>query len=326
MHDNAILRIVKIMQPTLNDSYVINRHKYLLYNKYFATIMYSMRYTIKDFRRDFPNDDVCLDTVFKERYGDIDTCPSCGVIGTHFYRVKGRKCYACEWCGYQLHPLAETIFHKSSTPLTSWFYAIYLFSVSKNGVAAKELERHLGVTYKTAHLMARQIRSLMAQADGGLSGTVEADETYIGGHRRSTARWENKSPVLGVVERGGEVRAKVTIGANASTALPFLRNNVEKDGFIMTDDSKVYHRLKREYGHDVINHSEKKYGRGIVYTNTIEGFWSQMKRSIDGTYHAVSPKYLQLYVNEFVFRYNLRGVVVYPALLERASKPVESIL
>jgi len=281
-----------------------------------------MRYGIKDFQKDFPNDDVCLDTIFKERYGDVDTCPSCGVIGTRFYRVKGRKCYACEWCGYQLHPLAQTIFHKSSTPLTDWFFAIYLFSVSKNGVSAKELERHLKVTYKTAHRMARQIRSLMAEEDGGLSGTVEADETYIGGRTDDRRKWIKKTPVLGVVERGGEVRAKVTDGASASTALPFLRSNVEKDGFIMTDDSRIYHRLNKEYGHDIINHSEKKYGRGIVYTNTIEGFWSQMKRSIDGTYHVVSRKYLQFYVNEFVFRYNLRDVVVYPVLLERASKRV----
>jgi transposase len=124
-----------------------------------------MRYTHAQFMKDFPNEDVCLDTIFQERYGDVKDCPRCGVIDTKFYRVTGRKCYACMHCSYQLHPLAETIFHKSSTPLKSWFYAIYLFSVSKNGVAAKELERHLGVTYKTAHRMARQIRSLMGRTD-----------------------------------------------------------------------------------------------------------------------------------------------------------------
>lgn len=141
-----------------------------------------MRYTIKDFNTDFPNDDVCLDTVFQNRYGDVKDCPRCGVVDTKFYRVTGRKCYACMHCSYQLHPLAQTIFHKSETPLKSWFYAIYLFSVSKNGVSAKELERHLGVTYKTAHRMARQIRKLMNQDDTELlSGIVETDETYIGG-------------------------------------------------------------------------------------------------------------------------------------------------
>ena len=294
----------------------------ILDNKYIASIIRSMRYTIKQFNEDFPNEDICLDTIFQERYGDVTICPNCGVIDTRFYRVKGRKCYACMHCGYQLHPLAETIFHKSSTPLKSWFYAIYLFSVSKNGVAAKELERHLGVTYKTAHRMARQIRSLMTNTNPKISGNVEADETYIGGKTYSDRRFKNKTSVLGVVERNGEVRAKIVDGANASTVLPFLRANVEANSAIITDDSRIYNRLKREYPHESVNHSQYEYVRGIIHTNTIEGFWGQMKRSIDGTYHCVSPKYLQHYVNEFVFRYNLRGVVVYPALLELAAKHV----
>lgn len=281
-----------------------------------------MRYTVKQFHEDFPSDDVCLDTIFENRYGDVKDCPSCGVIDTKFYRVTGRKCYACMHCGYQLHPLAQTIFHKSSTPLTDWFYAIYLFSVSKNGVAAKELERHLGVTYKTAHRMARQIRSLMLQDNDKLTGVVEADETYIGGKASLKNKFENKTPVLGVVQRDGEVKAQVVTGANASTALPFLRSSVGLKTHIMTDESRIYNRLKREYPHATVNHSAKEYVRNKVHTNTIEGFWGQMKRSIDGTYHCVSPKYLQLYVNEFVFRYNLRGAIVYPVLLELAAKRV----
>lgn len=187
-----------------------------------------MRYTKKDFDAEFPTDDACLDEIFQQRYGDVKDCPSCGVIDTKFYRVRGRKCYACMHCGYQLHPLAQTIFHKSSTSLKDWFYAIYLFSVSKNGVAAKELERHLGVTYKTAHRMARQIRSLMKEDGEKISGNVEADETYIGGKSTSRQRFKNKTPVLGVVERGGEVRALAVTGANASTALPFLRASRRK--------------------------------------------------------------------------------------------------
>ena len=155
-----------------------------------------MRYTVKQFRLDFPSDDACLDTIFENRYGEVKTCPGCGVIGTKFYRVTGRKCYACEWCGYQLHPLAQTIFHKSSTPLTDWFYAIYLFSVSKNGVSAKEIERHLGVTYKTAHRMARQIRSLMSEDGtiGGFDTPVEIDETYIGGRHKKAERTVRRAP------------------------------------------------------------------------------------------------------------------------------------
>ncbi len=162
-----------------------------------------MRYTIKQFQADFPNDDVCLDTVFENRYSHVKDCPKCGVVNTKFYRVKGRKCYACMHCGYQLHPLTHTIFHKSETPLTSWFYTIYLFSVSKNGVSAKEIERHLGVTYKTAHRMARQIRKLMADGGDPLTGEVEIDETYIGGRRKLAHKFDNKSVVFGMVERNG---------------------------------------------------------------------------------------------------------------------------
>lgn len=170
-----------------------------------------MRYTKKQFDSEYQDDNACLDAVFKNRYGDLDCCPSCGVIGAKFYRVSGRKCYACEWCGYQLHPLAQTIFHKSSTPLKDWFYAIYLFSVSKNGVSAKEIERHLGVTYKTAHRMARQIRSLMDEDGNSLGGNVEVDETYIGGRRKMARKFHNKSVVFGMVERQGKVVAKHTI-------------------------------------------------------------------------------------------------------------------
>jgi len=290
-------------------------------------VVYSiiMRYTHAQFMKDFPNEDVCLDTIFQERYGDIKDCPSCGVIDTKFYRVKGRKCYACMHCGYQLHPLAETIFHKSSTPLKSWFYAIYLFSVSKNGVAAKELERHLGVTYKTAHRMARQIRLLMTQDGqiGGFGATAEADETYFGGKRRLSRGTRHKTAVLGVVERGGEVRAKVTDVASARRAQAFLSTAMKLDTILHTDESRIYLWAKK-YGleHEAVNHSKNEYVRGRVTTNTIEGFWGQLKRSIDGTYHAVSPKYLQLYVDEFAWRYSHRDVVVYPVLLELAAKRV----
>ena len=211
------------------------------------------------------------------------------------------------------------IFRKSSTSLWNWFYAIYLFSVAKNGVSAKELERHLGVTYKTAWRMAKQIRLLMAQDTDKLTGVVEADETYIGGRTDSMRRFRNKSTVLGVAEKNGQAKAVVADGISATTALPFLKANVERGSTIHTDESRIYSRVKWEFDHETVNHGLKEYVREGISTNTIEGFWSQMKRSIGGTYHCVSPKYLQTYVDEFVFRYNYRGVAVCPALLERAA-------
>lgn len=284
-----------------------------------------MRYTVTQFREQFNTEDACLEFVFQRRYGAMEACPRCGVIEPKYYRVRGRKCYECKDCGYQLHPLANTIFHKSVTPLTLWFYVIYLFSVSKNGVSAKEIERHLGVTYKTAWRMAKQVRSMMSEEGGKLTGIIEADETYIGGKTDSKERFNNKTAVIGIVEKKkdiGRVKAFTSPQANASNTIPFLRKNIEVNSVLHTDDSRIYYRAKDSFSHESVNHSQLEYVRGSVHTNTIEGFWGQMKRSIDGTYHCVSPKYLQLYVQEFVYRYNNRMAPVCLDLLALSTKAV----
>jgi transposase-like protein len=284
-----------------------------------------MRYTFKEFQAEYPNDDACLEAVFQDRFESLKCCPGCGVVDAKFYRVKKRQCYACEWCAYQLFPLADTIFRKTSVPLTSWFYAIYLFSVAKNGVSAKELERHLGVTYKTAWRMAQQIRLLMSVEMGQLSGDIEVDETYIGGKHRRVYGRSKKSVVFGMVERDGFAKAKHVKSSGARVLLPEIMNSVVPGTHIHSDEYRAYKSLpKRGYSHTTVNHSKLEYVRGTAHTNTIEGFWGQLKRSLDGTYHSVSPKYLQLYLGEFVFRYNLRGVAVGPVLLEMALKPVLS--
>ena len=157
------------------------------------------QYTIKDLVRDFPTDDACLDYIFRAKYPNAK----------QYYRVKGRKCYAHSMTGHQVHPLKGTIFEKSPTLLTLWFHAIFLFAVSKNGVSAKELERQLGVTYKCAWRMAHQIRKLMNQDGDMLTGTVEIDETYIGGKHTHKDKFTRKAAVMGMVERDGRVRANV---------------------------------------------------------------------------------------------------------------------
>jgi len=278
-----------------------------------------MKYTIAQFNKDFPNDDACLEYIFRNRYGN-PFCPKCGKKG--FYRVSGRRCYACAWCGYQIHPTAGTIFHKSATKLTNWFFSIYLFSASKNGVSAKELQRHLGTTYKTAWRIANKIRSLMKQDNNKLSGVVEADETYIGGKRRMAIKNTNKSVVMGIVKRGGKIKTKHIPNNQTHTLLKMLRDNVKFGSRVITDDASVYKPNKiMRIGmfHDKICHSKKKYVKGDIYTNTIEGFFSQMKRSIDGTYHSVSSKHLQSYVDEFAYYYNQRfvGTSVFCDLLSR---------
>jgi hypothetical protein len=282
------------------------------------------QYTLQDLQKDFPNDDVCLETIVQARYGDLKFCPHCGAE-TKFYRLRNKKAYGCKQphCGFTLSPTANMIFDHSPTPLTKWFYALYLFSVSKNGVSAMELQRHLGVTYKCAWRMCNQIRLLMQQKSNQLSGIVEIDETYIGGRRKGNeGKFDNKTAVIGMVEKkkgSGQVKAIATKRANATVALPFIRAVAKQGSEIQSDESKIYHRVKREYIHRYINHSQEVYSKDGISTNTIEGFWSQMKRSIDETYHCVSPKYLQLYVNEFVYRYNLRQQPIAPNLLELAS-------
>jgi len=283
------------------------------------------KFTIRDFNEKYPHDDDCLAEIFNNRYGSVKVCPSCKK-STKFHKVTGRKCYACQYCGYQLHPLAGTIFHKSETSLKSWFYAIFLFANSKNGVSAKELQRQTGVTYKTAWRIAKQIRRLFSKPKKKLSKTVEVDETYIGARKpgkrgRGAA---GKTAILGMVQRQGNVITHVIRSHKVADIIPLVQKNVRAGSTVMTDELYAYNPLgKLGYTHKRVNHLSKKYVEGEIHTNTIEGFWSQLKRSINGTYHAVSPKYLPSYVDEFSYRYdlrNLRASLFYPMVL-RAARP-----
>ena len=291
----------------------------------FAAIMKGkMRYTFAQFKAEYPDDNACLKAVLDNRYGD--TCPRCGVVGVKWHPITGRQGFVCSECDRHVYPLADTIFRKSSTSLWNWFYAIYLFSVAKNGVSAKELERHLGVTYKTAWRMAKQIRLLMEQEALELTGEVEVDETYIGGKRKVAQKYNNKSAVFGAVERDGMAKAKHVKSTGARVLIPEIQDTIDPKAIIYSDEWQSYKRLnKLGYTHTTVNHSKLEYVRGTAHTNTIEGFWGQLKRSLDGTYHSVSPKYLQSYVNEFVFRYNLRTVAVCPVLLSQVGKPVSRV-
>jgi len=287
----------------------------------FATINGMGRFTFEDFKTKYPDDNACLDRVFKARFGREKYCHKCGAE-TKWYRVKKRQSYACMHCGYQLFPLSNTIFRKTTTPLWSWFYAIYLVSVAKNGISAKELERHLNVSYPTAWRMLKQIRLLMNQDGAKLFGVVEADETYIGGRRTQAHSYDNKVPVVGIAEKRGKLKAKVIDGASAYTVMPYLRANIEQGAVLHTDKSKIYINANRDFKHLSVDHSPGHYAENGVHTNNLEGFWSLFKRSIRGTYTSVSPKYLDLYVSEFVFRHNHRFEPVCPVLLARAVKPV----
>lgn len=270
------------------------------------------RYTLADFGEQFPDDATCLAYLYAKRFGPHGPiCITCGKRGD-FHPEQGTRKYRCAWCGAQISPCAGTIFDHSSTPLTLWFFAMFLMCSNKNGVAALELQRQLGVTYKTAWRMAHAIRRLMQDDTDPdkLKGTVEGDETYVGGQRSGGKRGRGapgKTPVVGFVERGGRVRVKVIERVTTAEVFGFLTKSIELGSTVYTDELAVYnHAQGWGYNHDRVHHRSREYVRGDVHTNTIEGFWSQMKRSIDGTHHHVSPKWLHRYAAEHAWRYSRR--------------------
>ncbi len=266
-----------------------------------------MKYTIKHFKAQFPDDAACLAYIFALRCPKGTKCAKCGKTDS-FHPVGRWRAYECS-CGAFFSPCAGTIFHKSPTPLTLWFHALFLFATAKNGVSAMELTRQLGVTYKCAWRMARQIRLLMAQDEGLLAGVLEADESYVGGkrHGKRGLGADGKTPVFGVVERGGRIRAKVLSKARTAVILPLLAGFAATGSMLATDESGLYNKAESMgFIHERVKHSAGQFVRGNAHTQTIDGFWSQVKRSVNGTYHQVSPKHLQTYLDEFCFRYSHR--------------------
>lgn len=286
----------------------------------------TMKFTIDQFRKMYPDDNACLDKIFSLRYGDLKICPKCKKK-TKFYRVKKRTCYECQWCGHQLYPTKNTIFEKTTTPLHLWFYAIYLMTATRSGVSAKEIERQLGVTYKCAWRITHQIRELMGKEGSiKLSGWVEIDDTYIGGKAKGKRGRgaEKKTAVLGMVEREGDVKGTVVPNMKKKTVVPIIKDNVLVGAMINTDEFLSYRSLKKEgYFHSFVKHGLKEYVKGNIHVQAIEGFWSWLKRGIKGTHVWVSRKYLQNYVNEFAFRYNQRhnGNHMFFTLLDYVAKP-----
>ena len=265
---------------------------------------------ITQFFRQYPTDEACLTHLFNVRFGQGFECPSCE-RPSNWYRIKAERAYSCQWCGHHLHPTVGTPFEQTRTPLQLWFYAIYLFTTTRNGVAAKELQRQLGVTYKTAWRMAGLIREHMATVDGDsvLGGnwqSVEIDETYVGGVRKGGKRGRGaagKTVVLGMMD-GDEVVPNV----KCASLLPIINAHVAKGSLVSTDELKSYNSLPDHgYRHITVNHGAGQYvGAMGATTNGIEGFWSQLKRSINGTHIHVSGKHLWKYAKEAEYRFNRR--------------------
>lgn len=269
------------------------------------------QFTVQQFFKRFPDDETCLKHLFETKYGKTMDCPKCGKHG-RFSKLTGMPAFQCSWCAYRIHPMVGTPFEKSRTPLQKWFYAMYLFTTSRHGVPAKELERQLGVTYKCAWRMGHEIRKYLGKVDGDgpLFGHVEADETYVGGKKRGgkPGRGTNKAIVIGVAQRDGSVITKVVENVSASTLHKNIWENVVPNSRVSTDEFTGYRGISRlGYKHETVNHSREEWARGDVHTNNLETFWSRLKNSIRGTHVHVSKKHLQKYLVEFEFRYNMRG-------------------
>lgn len=220
-------------------------------------------FTVTDFFKRFPDDDSCLDHLMKIRFGFELDCPKCGKHGK-FSRIKKQPAYQCAWCGHHIHPMAGTPFHRSRTPLQKWFYAMYLFTTSRHGVPAKELQRQLGVTYKCAWRMGHEIRKYMADIDGdnGLSGHVEVDETMIGGkHPGKRGRGAaGKTIVFGMLERDGDVITRIVPDVKGRTLHPIIEDKVAKGSTVSSDELTTYKALGRKgYAHGMVEHGAEEW-------------------------------------------------------------------
>ena len=271
--------------------------------------------TFYDFQKQFPDDEVCLRHIMECHYGGTELdCPKCGKH-TKFHPMRKLRSYSCQSCGHHIYPCVGTPMERSRTPLHKWFYAMFLFSTSRHGVSAKELQRHLGVTYKTAWRMAHEIRKYMGKVDGDgtLDGHVEMDEAYIGGRVRGgrkhgiSGRGARKAIVFGMIEREGEIITRIVKHASRKEMLPHVVQHVAPGAHVSTDEWQVYDALPAMgYTHGKVNHRSKRYVNGLDHVNNIEAIWLILKRSIRGTHVWVSPKHLSKYLGEFAYRYNRR--------------------
>lgn len=261
----------------------------------------------------FNTEQKCEKFITANRWGDDIVCPYCG--HHHCYtRSDGR--FKCKDCNSNFSCKADTIFDNTKIPLLKWFMAMYLISCHKKGISSVQLAVDINVSQKSAWHILQKIRTLFAQDDSeALEGEVECDEMYLGGretNKHQSKRTEGtqgrstktKTPIFGMVERFGNARVLKVSDTKASTLRPIIEQFVADGSHIFTDEYQAYNGLGEKYTHLVIQHGIKEYSKGCITTNSIEGFWTHFKRMVFGTYHYVSYKYLQRYIDEAVYRWN----------------------
>jgi IS1 family transposase len=280
--------------------------------------------TVQEWEAAFPTEDACAGYLVRHRWPLGIQCPRCGAPVTHSVSTMPYKwqCYACApGSGYRFSHIAGTVFENTNKPLRDWFRVLHMMLTSKKGVSALQVHRTMGFgSYQTAWYMCHRLRGALANEEfRKLVGIVEIDDTYIGGigknrhgphdpdnRGRST---KSKTAVIGAVERKGNIVARVINRVDRATVRHFLNEAISRKVELIAHDDWPTYRYIFGAGeaHGAVNHSAKQYVHGVIHTNTIEGFWSLLKRGVVGTYHKVSRKYLPLYVAEFQFRYNNRG-------------------
>jgi transposase-like protein len=266
---------------------------------------------IVDFLKRFPDEESCISYLIQARWDDKPVCPHCE-SDRKIYKIKGGRILTCADCRKQFTVKVGTIFEDSALPLQKWFMAIYILTAHKKGISSLQLSRDINVTQKTAWFMLHRIRYAVKvkSFDKPLMGTIEADETYVGGKKHGTRGRgsENKTPVFGMIQRKGDVRCMPVKEVDAKTLQGIIGDHVGLGSVVMTDEWRAYNGLCIDYTHKRIGHLKKQYVKGGTHTQNIEGFWSQMKRGINGIYHAVSPKHLERYCDEFSYKHNTRKV------------------
>lgn len=279
-----------------------------------------MKYSLKDLRADFPDDDACLEWLVNWLYPKGIECAKCKKITKH-YKITDRKAYSCSLCGHYVHPMSGTIFHNSHIPLTDWFHAIWLMSANKAGTSAAQLSREIGCRHATAWRMMHKIRSMMDSTDDLFAGDVELDETFVHANtfKRSSARSRygydarrTGSVIFGMVHRqSGHVKVWHVLNTNFRTFLPLIRENVKYGSTIYTDGYKAYGALpKHGYNRKATDHGKHQWvdlNDRSNYTQNIENVWSHFKRGIKGVYRHISVRYIQLYADEYAWRYSHRN-------------------
>lgn len=253
----------------------------------------------------FGDEDACREYLEGLRWPDGVACTRCG--DTSVSRVKKRNQYMCNSCDYQFSVKSGTMLHDSHLALRKWFMAVYLMIESKKGISANQLKRMLNVHYRTAWYLCHRIREALGKVkESKLEGTVEVDETWIGGKRKGvgSGNREGKTAVIGAVQRGGEIRLDIISDRGRKTLHKFIHGHVDKVSTVYTDEWQAYWGVVKD--HETVNHRLEEWVNGVVHTNSVEGIWSLLKRSIIGAYHKVSVKHLDRYLDELEFRFNNR--------------------